>query len=125
MVVMDGETFAYHAASGKAVMAYTSACRGYLVKKRLRLPPGPDVETLYSNPSNDALLARLPAWEAELGAATASIVLAYIMAAPFPAVPIASFSSLAQLDQGLAAADLDIPGDTREDIRRSRRFLWP
>jgi aryl-alcohol dehydrogenase-like predicted oxidoreductase len=125
MVAMDGETFAYHAASGKSVMAYTSACGGYFAKKRRGLPLSPDLETLYGGPSNDALLARLPAWEAELGAAAASIVLAYIMAAPFPAVPIASFSSLAQLDQGLAAADLDIPGDMLEEIRRSRRFLCP
>jgi aryl-alcohol dehydrogenase-like predicted oxidoreductase len=125
MVAMDGETFAYHAASGKSVMAYTSACRGYVAKKRQGLPLAPGLEAVYGNPSNELLLKDFPVWETALRAGTASIVLAYIMAAPFPSVPIASFSSLAQLDQGLAAADTDIPGDLFEEILRSRRFLYP
>lgn len=123
MVAMDSETFAYHAASGKSVMAYMSACKGYFVKKRQGLPLAPGLEAVYGNPSNELLLARLPAWEAKIRASTASLVLAYIMAAPFPSVPIASFSSLAQLDEGLAAADTGFPGDLFEEIRRSRRCL--
>ncbi|MDR1654835.1 MAG: aldo/keto reductase [Treponema sp.] len=125
LAVMDKETFAYHARTGKSAMAYMSACKGYFTKKRRGLPVAPDLEAMYGNPSNEAVLDGLPAWEAALRSSTASIVLAYIMAGPFPAVPIASFSSLAQLDEGLAASDISFSPDILEEIRRSRRFLFP
>jgi aryl-alcohol dehydrogenase-like predicted oxidoreductase len=125
LVAMDRETFAYHKGTGKSVMAYMSACKGYFVKRLRGLPPGPGLEAMYGNPSNEALLKAFPAWETALRASAASIVLAYVMAAPFPSAPVASFSSPAQLDEGLAAADLDFPPALFEEILKSRRFLLP
>jgi aryl-alcohol dehydrogenase-like predicted oxidoreductase len=125
MTAMDAETFAYHTETGMSAMAYMSACRGYVTKKRRALPLAPGLEAMYGNPSNEVLLKGFPAWEEALRSAAASIVLAYIMAGPFPSVPIASFSSLAQLDEGLAAAEIDVPPGLLEEIRGSRRFVYP
>jgi aryl-alcohol dehydrogenase-like predicted oxidoreductase len=122
MVAMDAPTFAWHRETQQSVMAYMAGCKGYFSKKRRGLPVPPGDALLYGTPSNDWLLEKLPALEARFGCGPMPICLAYIMVQPFPAVPIASFSSPGQLGEALSAADLDFPPELLAEIRDSRRY---
>ncbi|MDR1903657.1 MAG: aldo/keto reductase [Treponema sp.] len=123
LVAMDAEIYEYHTRSQKAVMAYSSSCKGYFSKKIKNLPVTQAMEAVYGAPSNDALLRRLPDIERETGVKTAVIVSAYIMAQEFPSIPIASFSSLSQMDEGMAACDFDFPPELLKEIRQSRAYV--
>jgi aryl-alcohol dehydrogenase-like predicted oxidoreductase len=124
VAVMDQKTFAYHSETKKPVMAYKSACKGYFTKKLSGTPLNEGAEALYSNPSNDFLIGILAAIERETNHTAAALILAYIMAQDFPAVPIASFSAVPQMDEGLDACDLVFPRHWFEEIRQSRVYWY-
>lgn len=123
-VTMDKKTFEYHTKTQKPVMAYKAACNGYFSKRLAGKSAAPALEALYGGASNDFLLKIFPMLENETGLPAAALSLAYIMAQDFPAVPIASFSSIAQLDEGLSACDFTFPRNRFEEIRESRVYLY-
>jgi aryl-alcohol dehydrogenase-like predicted oxidoreductase len=123
LVAMDSPTFIYHARTQKSAMAYMAGCKGYFSKKRRGLPISPNDLLLYDNPFNDGVLEKLSAWETRFGCGSMPIVLAYIMAQPFPAVPIASFSSPGQLREAMTAADVILPPELVAEIQDSRQYL--
>jgi aryl-alcohol dehydrogenase-like predicted oxidoreductase len=65
----------------------------------------------YLNPKGFALLAVLDAVAAEQGASPAQVALAWIIARPGITAPIASATSVAQLDELLGAARITLPPD--------------
>lgn len=65
----------------------------------------------YWNDKGRAVLAALDAAAEAVGASQAQVALAWIMAHPLIAAPIASATSVAQLEELMAAARLDLPGE--------------
>jgi len=65
----------------------------------------------YWNDKGRAVLAALDAAAADVGASQAQVALAWIMAHPLITAPLASATSVAQLDELMAAARLELPAD--------------
>jgi aryl-alcohol dehydrogenase-like predicted oxidoreductase len=118
IVVMDGEIYDYHkeAAPSKTVMAYTSMCKGYFSKRLAGRALKESYAAIYDNAPNDALTEKIKTWTKELNCTPAAFTAAYVSSQSFPAFPIAAFSSLAQLDEFLAAGDLVIPREILDEI---------
>jgi aryl-alcohol dehydrogenase-like predicted oxidoreductase len=60
-----------------------------------------------------ARLAALRAVAAEAGATVNQVVLAWLMGAELPVVPLVGASSVAQLEESLAAVDLELTAEQR------------
>ncbi|MDR2101359.1 MAG: aldo/keto reductase [Treponema sp.] len=123
LVVMDKPIYDYHRKTKKAAMAYTSSCNGYFSKKLRGRPLSPPVEGVYGNGPNTRLLEMLGAWEKEFRLSAAALVSAYVMAQDFPAVPISSFSSIAQMEELFPGADFTFPPECLEEIGRIKQFV--
>ena len=75
----------------------------------------------YWNDKGRAVLAALDDAAAEVGAAQAQVALAWIMAHPLITAPIASATSIAQLDELMAAARLELPGEVWKRLDEAGR----
>ena len=73
----------------------------------------------YLNPRGLAILAALDAVAGELGASPAQVALAWLMARPSVTAPIASATSLAQLDELVGAATLKLEPAQVEQLDRA------
>lgn len=124
MIPMDKETYAYHKQTGKYVMAYMSAAKGYFSKILHGTPVRESDRKLYDTPSNRLLIEEFPDIKKTLGVASTPIMLVYIMRQPFTSFPIASFSSLHQLQEGIEAMNLEIPDEIFDMLSKSRRFVY-
>jgi aryl-alcohol dehydrogenase-like predicted oxidoreductase len=122
-VLMDSDFFAWHEETKKPVMAYTSSCNGYFSKKIKGAAIPPSYEQIYGNAPNFKLLEKLRQWEKDYRISTATLASAYVMAQSFPSVAISAFSSIEQLDELIAAADLNFPSKALCEIRSIKRFL--
>jgi aryl-alcohol dehydrogenase-like predicted oxidoreductase len=75
----------------------------------------------YWNDKGRAVLAALDDAAAEVGASQAQVALAWIMAHPLITAPIASATSIAQLDELMAAARLELPGEVWKRLDEAGR----
>lgn len=75
----------------------------------------------YWNDKGQAVLAALDDAAAEVGASQAQVALAWIMAHPLITAPIASATSVAQLDELMAAARLELPGEVWKRLDEAGR----
>jgi aryl-alcohol dehydrogenase-like predicted oxidoreductase len=123
LVPMDRDIYAWHERTGKAVMAYSSSCNGWFSKKLLGKSVSPGQEAAYNNEPNRQLLEKLRIWENELGVSAAVLVSSYVMTQVFPSVPIASFSSIGQLEELIPAADFSFPPEALKGIREIKEFI--
>jgi aryl-alcohol dehydrogenase-like predicted oxidoreductase len=122
-VVMDRDIYDYHRKTQKSLMAYTSSCNGYFSKRLRGQALSPSAGAVYRNGPNELLLERLAFWEREFHCGAAALVSSYVMSQDFPAVPISSFSSTAQMEELLSAADFTFPPECLEEIRAIKRFV--
>jgi aryl-alcohol dehydrogenase-like predicted oxidoreductase len=122
LVAMDRDIYAWHRKTGKALMAYTSACGGYFSKKLAGKPVSPAAEAVYCGETNKKLLEKLAVWEKEFHVSASVLVLAYVMSQEFPSAAITSFSSLGQLDESLKAGDFELPPGVAREIQAIKRF---
>lgn len=76
----------------------------------------------YWNDKGRAVLAALDDAAAEVGASQAQIALAWIMAHPVITAPIASATSVVQLDELMAAARLELPGEVWRRLDEAGRL---
>ncbi|MFG2056799.1 aldo/keto reductase [Micromonospora sp. NPDC048930] len=67
----------------------------------------------YELPSTPARLEALRAVAAETGATVNQVVLAWLLGGDVPTIPLVGFSSVAQLDESLAAVDLTLSAEQR------------
>jgi aryl-alcohol dehydrogenase-like predicted oxidoreductase len=89
-----------------ALVAYSPLLRGaYVRPERLGAQ--------YDLPSAPARLAALRAVAAETGATVNQVVLAWLMGGDLPTIPLVGFSSVAQLEESLAAVDLELSPEQR------------
>lgn len=111
---------------GLGAVSYFSLASGFLTGKyrsradvagrsRARMLQG------YFDPRGERILAALREVAQELGAPQAQVALAWLMARPGLTAPIASATSIAQLDEIMGAADLDVPAEARARLDDASR----
>ncbi|MGC4894637.1 aldo/keto reductase [Micromonospora sp. DT31] len=74
----------------------------------------------YAVPATPARLAALRAVAAETGATVNQVVLAWLMGADVPTIPLVGFSSVAQLEESLGAVDLELTTEQRLRLDTAR-----
>lgn len=109
MVAMSADYHAFHQRSGLALMAYTSLAKGYLSKRLRGDSRAQELDRLYRNPHNEALLSLIRDYCGRRRCEPGELAVRWFQAQPFAAVPIVSFSSLAQLEEVAAALRDDRP----------------
>lgn len=89
------------------LVAYSPLLSGRYTRADKEFPPD------YRHPGVDARLARVREVAAETGATVNQVVLAWQMGHDLPIIPLAGASSVAQLEENLAAVDLELTADQR------------
>ncbi|WFF08791.1 aldo/keto reductase [Micromonospora sp. WMMD1076] len=74
----------------------------------------------YALPTTPARLAALRAVADETGATVNQVVLAWLMGGDIPSIPLVGFSSVVQLEESLAAVDLDLTTEQRTRLDSAR-----
>ncbi|MFW5420718.1 aldo/keto reductase [Nocardiopsis sp. CNT-189] len=95
-------------AEGMPLVAYSTLISGAYTRADRPLPAA------YDHPGTRERLRALDRVAAETGATRNQVVLAWLMGGPEPVVPLVGASTLAQLDEVLAAAELDLTAEQRE-----------
>jgi aryl-alcohol dehydrogenase-like predicted oxidoreductase len=93
-----------------AMVAYSPLLTGSYVREDR--PLGPE----FDHPGTSARLDALRKVTAETGATANQVVLAWLMGGEVPVIPLVGASSVPQLNESLAAADLDLTPDQRATL---------
>jgi aryl-alcohol dehydrogenase-like predicted oxidoreductase len=96
-----------------AVVAYAALLRGGYVRQD-KLEAAEFAE--YRHPGTPARLAALREVARDAGATVSQVVLAWLTGADVPVIPLVGASSVAQLDENLAAADLELTAQQRAKL---------
>jgi aryl-alcohol dehydrogenase-like predicted oxidoreductase len=114
--IITEELLEYSHADNVALLAYSPLLGGYYAHPDRPLPAG------YSHPGARARLAVLHEVAAELGATPGQVVLAWLLARSQPRViPIPGASTVAQLDEIIAATELVLDEETMRRLDRAGR----
>ena len=114
LALMEPAMWSYHLESGLAAVPYTSQAGGYFTKlaeNRVNNPSGGRVSNPanpYDTHQNRARLERIRQISAQTGLSITQIVLGYLRAQPFTTVPIVGPKTLAQLQDCLTAAEVQL-----------------
>ncbi|MFF8905156.1 aldo/keto reductase [Streptomyces olivaceoviridis] len=92
---------------GLTLVAYSPLLTGAYTRADKPLPPD------YDHPGTPARLAVLREVARETGATVNQVVLAWQLGGELPVIPLVGASSVAQLDENLAAVDLELTGEQR------------
>ncbi|MGQ4333133.1 aldo/keto reductase [Streptomyces hayashii] len=95
---------------GLTLVAYSPLLKGAYTRTDRPLPPD------YDHPGTPARLAVLREVARETGASVNQVVLAWQLGGQLPIVPLAGASSVAQLEENLAAVDLELTGEQRSRL---------
>jgi len=99
--VADGSILSYlRAGSGMTLVAYSPLLNGAYTRS------GQQLDRAYEHPGTRARLGALDRVVKETGATANQVVLAWLIGGQLPVVPLIGASSVAQLDESLAAVDL-------------------
>jgi aryl-alcohol dehydrogenase-like predicted oxidoreductase len=108
MVAMESGLKQYHLASGMPAIPYSSQANGYF--QRLAAGERDKIKTqhrqMYEGRTNDMRLDRIRTLGGETGLSITAIVLGYLMAQPFPTLPVFACRTMAQLEDTLGASDV-------------------
>jgi aryl-alcohol dehydrogenase-like predicted oxidoreductase len=111
----SGDLLSYvRAEPGLTLVAYSPLLGGGYV--RADKPLGSE----FDHPGTPARLAALPEVAAEAGATVNQVVLAWLIGGDVPMIPLVGGSSVAQLDESLAAVDLVLTADQRTRLDAAR-----
>ncbi|WP_217241465.1 aldo/keto reductase [Streptomyces sp. AC555_RSS877] len=92
------------------LVAYSPLLKGTYAHPGRPLPPG------YDHPGTPARLAALRDVARETGATVNQVVLAWQMGGELPIIPLVGVSSVAQLEENLAAVELELTGEQRRRL---------
>jgi len=122
---MDEETRAYSAQTGMNTMAYMSIAKGYFTRRAAGEQLPTSVTDAYDNPSNDAIFERLKSAVAQGEYTYMDLAFMYSMAEQtFPAVPIASFDNMEQLNECLSGLKKPVPEDLIQELAALKKFIY-
>ncbi|MFF2328968.1 MULTISPECIES: aldo/keto reductase [unclassified Streptomyces] len=109
--VADGALLSYlRAEPGLVPVAYSPLLAGAYVRADKPLGPG------FDHPGTPARQAALRKVAEETGASVIQVVLAWLLGGDVPFVPLVGASSVAQLDESLAAVDLELTAEQRATL---------
>ena len=107
--VADGSILSdLRAEPGMTLVAYSRLLNGAYTR------PDKQLDRAYDHPGTRARLDALEQVVKETGATANQVVLAWLMGGEVPVVPLVGASSLAQLDESLAAVDLELSVEQRQ-----------
>jgi aryl-alcohol dehydrogenase-like predicted oxidoreductase len=105
--VADGSILSYlRAEPGMTLVAYSPLLNGAYTR--------PDKDLDRSHPGTRARLEALGQVVKQTGATANQVVLAWLIGGELPVVPLVGASSVAQLDESLAAVDLELSAEQRQ-----------
>jgi aryl-alcohol dehydrogenase-like predicted oxidoreductase len=109
--VLSGDLLSYLRAEPQlAIVAYSPLLKGGYVRQD-RLAAAEFAE--FDHPGTPARLAALREVAKDAGATVNQVVLAWLIGAEIPMIPVVGASSVAQLDESLAAVDLELTPEQR------------
>ena len=107
--VADGSILSYlRAEPGMALVAYSPLLNGAYTR------PDKELDRGYDHPGTRARLKALDQVVTETGATANQVVLAWLIGGELPVVPLVGASSTGQLDESLAAVDLQLSAEQRQ-----------
>jgi aryl-alcohol dehydrogenase-like predicted oxidoreductase len=107
--VADGSILSYlRAEPGTTLVAYSPLLNGAYAR------PGKKLDRAYDHPGTRARLEALDRVAKETGATVNQVVLAWLTGGELPVVALVGASSVAQLDESLAAVDLQLTAEQRQ-----------
>ena len=95
-------------------MAYSPLLKGGYIRRGKPLDPE------FDHPGTPARLAALREVAKDAGATVNQVVLAWLIDAEIPMIPLVGASSVAQLDESLAAVDLELTAKQRARLDAPR-----
>jgi aryl-alcohol dehydrogenase-like predicted oxidoreductase len=106
--VADGSILSYlRAEPGMALVAYSPLLNGAYTR------PDKELDRGYDHPGTRARLKALDQVVTETGATANQVVLAWLIGGQLPVVPLVGASSVGQLEESLAAVDLELSAEQR------------
>jgi aryl-alcohol dehydrogenase-like predicted oxidoreductase len=113
MVLLDQPMWAYHQQTQLAAIPYSSQANGLFNKLAAGKTDAikPNTRRIYHQPENQQRLQRIQQLAAETGLTITQIVLGYLLAQPFPTIPIVGCQNLEQLQDSLAAGDVRLTAE--------------
>jgi aryl-alcohol dehydrogenase-like predicted oxidoreductase len=107
--VADGSILSYlRAEPGMTLVAYSPLLNGAYTR------PDKDLDRAYDHPGTRARLEALDQVVKETGATAHQVLLAWLTGGELPVVPLIGASSVAQLNESLAAVDLQLSAEHRQ-----------
>jgi aryl-alcohol dehydrogenase-like predicted oxidoreductase len=107
--VADGSILSYlRAEPGMTLVAYSPLLNGAYIR------PDKELDRAYNHPGTRTRLDALGQVVKQTGATANQVVLAWLIDGELPVVPLIGASSVAQLDESLAAVDLDLSREQRQ-----------
>ena len=105
----DGSILSYlRTEPGMTLVAYSPLLNGAYTR------PDKELDRAYDHPGTQARLEALQQVAKETGATANQVVLAWLIGGELPVVPLIGASSVAQLDESLAALDLQLSAEQRQ-----------
>jgi aryl-alcohol dehydrogenase-like predicted oxidoreductase len=105
----DGSILSYlRSEPGMTLVAYSPLLNGAYTR------PDKELDRAYDHPGTQARLEALQQVAKETGATANQVVLAWLIGGELPVVPLIGASSVAQLDESLAALDLQLSAEQRQ-----------
>lgn len=124
-VLMDEETHAYQKETGMNAMAYMSIAKAFFTRKYAGEKLPESVASVYENASNTKIyeLAKKVVDSGEYSFMDLSLL--YFMAEKnFPLIPIASFDTPEQLQEGLSCWSKPFPKDLLEHLASFKKYVY-
>jgi aryl-alcohol dehydrogenase-like predicted oxidoreductase len=113
--MLGGDLLSYLRAEPQlAMVAYSPLLNGGYVRQDKPLDPE------FDHPGTPARLAALQEVAKDTGATVNQVVLAWLIGAEIPILPLVGASSVAQLDESLAAVDLELTAEQRARLDAAR-----
>jgi aryl-alcohol dehydrogenase-like predicted oxidoreductase len=113
--VMGGDLLSYLRAEPQLTMvAYSPLLAGGYTRPDKPLGPG------FAHPGTPARLSALKEVAEDAGATVNQVVLAWMIGGQVPMIPLVGASSVAQLDESLAAVDLELTAEQRTKLDLAR-----
>jgi aryl-alcohol dehydrogenase-like predicted oxidoreductase len=107
--VADGSILSYlRAEPGMTLVAYSPLLNGAYTR------PDKELDRAYDHPGTRARLDAIDQVVKETGATANQVVLAWLIGGAVPVIPLVGASSVAQLDESLAAVDLELTQEQRQ-----------
>lgn len=126
LTILDDEYYQYHKENGLGFMAYMCMAGGYFIKKLQGRLVSPSQKLRYRGEGNEAVLRQLKLFTQE-GYEVTDFLYSYVTGAAFPAVPIAGFSSVKQLEEGIQSIGREVPQDMMDTLiglKRLQTYRW-